>query len=168
MIDWTDELHERIDGLDRMDCYESGYEDAKAHYEAAEADKARLSARVAELEEALIHYAITEKIYNRRPVWVCDICDASDDERDLVEHKTFCALSGDGSRILADVVYRHRKGGLYRIVARGLLESDLTPVVVYRALTGGECWVRPTAEFQDGRFTVLDPLDGDGDAIQTG
>lgn len=25
MIEWTDELHEAIDGLDRMDCYEAGH-----------------------------------------------------------------------------------------------------------------------------------------------
>jgi hypothetical protein len=34
------------------------------------------------------------------------------------------------------------------------MEGDLTPVVVYRSVDGS-VWVRPEAEFDDGRFTRL-------------
>lgn len=50
--------------------------------------------------------------------------------------------------------HRHRKGGLYRVVARGRLERDLAPVVIY-ASPEGLVWVRPAAEFDDGRFAPL-------------
>jgi hypothetical protein len=50
--------------------------------------------------------------------------------------------------------HRHRKGGLYRVVARGRIEADLSPVVIYEA-RDGTTWVRPEAEFDDGRFTAI-------------
>ena len=50
-------------------------------------------------------------------------------------------------------VYRHKKtGGLYTEMARGKLEADLTPMVIYRAHKDGTVWVRPVSEFDDGRF----------------
>lgn len=49
---------------------------------------------------------------------------------------------------------QHRKGGLYRVIARGSLEADLTPAVVYDDAEG-RVWIRPAAEFDDGRFTPL-------------
>jgi len=58
--------------------------------------------------------------------------------------------------------HQHRKGGLYRVIARGKLEADLSPVVVYEA-KDGTTWVRPEAEFDDGRFTDLRrPATGEG------
>jgi Protein of unknown function (DUF1653) len=51
--------------------------------------------------------------------------------------------------------HRHNKGGKYRILHVGTLESDLTPVVIYQALDG-TIWVRPSAEFNDGRFTKIE------------
>lgn len=54
--------------------------------------------------------------------------------------------------------HRHRKGGLYRIIAHGLIESDKTPAVIYEA-EDGTTWVRPKAEFFDGRFTPIDDDD---------
>jgi hypothetical protein len=42
--------------------------------------------------------------------------------------------------------YRHYKGGLYEFVCEATLESDLTPLVVYRA-ANGTVWVRPKAVF---------------------
>ena len=42
--------------------------------------------------------------------------------------------------------YRHYKGGLYDWVGDATLESDLTPLTVYRA-QDGRLWVRPTAVF---------------------
>lgn len=50
--------------------------------------------------------------------------------------------------------HRHRKGGEYRILKRGKMEADLSPVVIYEA-QDGTVWVRPEAEFDDGRFTLL-------------
>ena len=42
--------------------------------------------------------------------------------------------------------YRHYKGGLYELVGEATLESDLTPMMVYRA-ANGTLWVRPKAVF---------------------
>ncbi|MCP1674320.1 hypothetical protein J2T57_001422 [Natronocella acetinitrilica] len=56
----------------------------------------------------------------------------------------------------------HRKGGKYRVLHRGLLEATLDPVVVYQA-ADGLVWVRPAAEFDDGRFTPIDSLEDDAD-----
>ncbi len=60
--------------------------------------------------------------------------------------------------------YRHYKGGLYELVCEATQESDLSPVIVYRA-ANGTVWTRPKAVFfevieVDGvkvpRFTPLD------------
>lgn len=60
--------------------------------------------------------------------------------------------------------YRHYKGGLYELVCEATLESDLTPMIVYRA-ANGSIWIRPRDVFfelieVDGktvqRFTPLD------------
>ena len=116
--------------------------------------------RIAELEEAL------EEIKDDF-IGVADECGMADMGRQAVRQTARDvvgivdkALSGDGSAY-ADVVYRHRKGGLYRVIARGLLERDLTPVVVYRALSDGTYWVRPAEEFDDGRFEALDKMEDD-------
>lgn len=62
------------------------------------------------------------------------------------------------------VRFRHYKGGLYELVCEATLESDLSPMVVYRA-ADGSIWCRPKAVFfewieVDGgkvqRFTPLD------------
>jgi hypothetical protein len=44
--------------------------------------------------------------------------------------------------------YRHYKGGIYEFVGDATLESDLTPMVVYRA-ANGTLWIRPTAIFHE-------------------
>lgn len=60
--------------------------------------------------------------------------------------------------------FRHYKGGLYELVCEATLESDLSPMVVYRA-ADGSIWCRPKTVFfelieVDGvkvqRFTPLD------------
>ena len=54
------------------------------------------------------------------------------------------------------IKYRHNKtGGIYRVIATGLIEADLTPAVVYKNDLG-QVWIRPHAEFNDGRFTCID------------
>ncbi len=50
--------------------------------------------------------------------------------------------------------HRHRKGGLYRVIGEGIWEPDRSPVILYDDETG-QVWVRPKAEFEDGRFTAL-------------
>ncbi|MEO0861129.1 MAG: DUF1653 domain-containing protein [Pseudomonadota bacterium] len=54
-------------------------------------------------------------------------------------------------------IWQHKKsGGLYVVVERSAyIEADLTPAVVYRSLFDGAVWVRPAAEFFDGRFRNL-------------
>lgn len=48
----------------------------------------------------------------------------------------------------------HRKsGGKYDLLYHGLMEGDLSPVVIYTSLDkDGPVWVRPAEEFFDGRF----------------
>ena len=48
--------------------------------------------------------------------------------------------------------HQHRNGRFYEELMRGLKEDDLTPVVIYRG-ESGQVWVRPSSEFDDGRFT---------------
>lgn len=62
-------------------------------------------------------------------------------------------------------IYRHFKGGQYRVLALARHSESLEPMVVYQALYGRqEIWVRPAAMWneavsQDGalvpRFTYL-------------
>lgn len=62
---------------------------------------------------------------------------------------------------------RHVKSGnIYRELARGRLEKDQTPVVVYRRYPpdSTEVWVRPVAEFDDGRFVPVEGGAADGAA----
>jgi hypothetical protein len=44
--------------------------------------------------------------------------------------------------------YRHYKGGIYEFVGDAILESDLSPMVVYRA-ADGRLWIRPQAVFHE-------------------
>ena len=55
-----------------------------------------------------------------------------------------------------EITVKHIKtGGLYFIICYGLQESDKTPVVVYKSLDNEQIWVRPTEEFEDGRFEIF-------------
>jgi hypothetical protein len=69
-------------------------------------------------------------------------------------------------RDLADVVdagpfpainsrWKHRKGGIYSVVSNARIEATLEAAVVYRDEVTGMTWVRPLAEFVDGRFERL-------------
>jgi hypothetical protein len=51
--------------------------------------------------------------------------------------------------------WRHRKGGEYEVLCIALLEIDLSPHVVYKSLATGVAYIRPLAEFSDGRFVSL-------------
>lgn len=69
----------------------------------------------------------------------------------LVTHAPGHPISADWAP-----THRHRKGGLYRVVTYGTLEADRSPVVIYDD-ADGTVWVRPTQEFEDGRFEKVDP-----------
>lgn len=53
--------------------------------------------------------------------------------------------------------HRHKRGGLYRLIARGRIEATLEPCAIYEGVGTGLVWVRPEAEFEDGRFAPLVP-----------
>lgn len=42
--------------------------------------------------------------------------------------------------------YRHYKGGIYELVCEATLESDLTPMIVYKS-NNGSVWIRPKDVF---------------------
>lgn len=44
------------------------------------------------------------------------------------------------------IQYKHYKGGIYDHVCEATLESDLTPLIVYKA-ADGSIWVRPREVF---------------------
>ena len=50
--------------------------------------------------------------------------------------------------------HQHRKGGVYRLLQEGVYEPDRHPVAIYDD-PNGTVWVRPMAEFNDGRFMRL-------------
>ena len=58
--------------------------------------------------------------------------------------------------VLMGARWRHRKGGTYRVLATGRIESDLSPCVIYVSEQDEVVWVRPFTEFNDGRFTCID------------
>jgi hypothetical protein len=47
--------------------------------------------------------------------------------------------------------YRHRKGGIYTLIALAKHTETGEDLVVYSA-ESGEVWVRPLDQFSDGRF----------------
>lgn len=53
-----------------------------------------------------------------------------------------------------EVLWKHTKTKhLYKIIAHAVMESSLIPTVVYQKFDGsGPIWVRPAADFFDGRF----------------
>lgn len=56
------------------------------------------------------------------------------------------------------MLLRHRKGGLYKVLCIGKLESTLEDVVIYEAQYENDLskiWVRPIKEFTEDRFTIV-------------
>lgn len=52
--------------------------------------------------------------------------------------------------------YRHlKRDSTYVLIALAYLESDMTPVVVYKSEDTDRVWVRPQSEFCDGRFESI-------------
>ncbi|MBV8666104.1 MAG: DUF1653 domain-containing protein [Burkholderiaceae bacterium] len=54
--------------------------------------------------------------------------------------------------------FRHYKGGIYELVCEATLESDLTPMIVYRA-ADGSIWCRPKGVF-------FEPVEVEGRTVQ--
>lgn len=54
--------------------------------------------------------------------------------------------------VVRNSLWRHRKGGVYRIVCVAFREQTMTPEVVYEDTTQPVTYIRPYAEFMDGRF----------------
>lgn len=53
-------------------------------------------------------------------------------------------------------MWRHRNGGQYVVDGIAITEGTLAPAVIYRPLDGNQPpWVRPAAEFFDGRFARI-------------
>ena len=72
-------------------------------------------------------------------------------------------------------LYRHKKrGSIYELIGFGRMQAsnwieddreyggdamftsvDMQEVAIYRTADGNEVWVRPRAEFEDGRFEEL-------------
>ena len=50
--------------------------------------------------------------------------------------------------------HQHHKGGLYRLLNKGVYEPDRSLIAIYDD-ADGTVWVRPWAEFHDGRFTLI-------------
>ncbi len=61
-----------------------------------------------------------------------------------------------GDRPSDGEIYRHVKTSrLYQVVCLGLIESDQVMSVVYRSVVDDVAWIRPMAEFMDGRFDYV-------------
>lgn len=56
------------------------------------------------------------------------------------------------------IQYKHYKGGIYEHVCEATLESDLTPLIVYKA-SDGSIWVRP-------REVFFQEIEVDGQLVQ--
>lgn len=96
--------------------------------------------------------------------WVRAHMTRTGSDRETAEMALAEALNGwlvpDADMMLPDTpspTHRHRKGGLYRLIARARIEATLEPCAVYVSVTDDLVWVRPEAEFGDGRFTRLVP-----------
>lgn len=50
-------------------------------------------------------------------------------------------------------IWKHKKGGFYRVLGFAVIEKGLVPAVMYQAVDHeGPVFVRPCEEFFDGRF----------------
>jgi hypothetical protein len=69
--------------------------------------------------------------------------------------------AGDVATRAWQPTHRHVKsGGEYRLIGKGFLEASALIITTEMAIyvnQGGDFWVRPLAEFEDGRFEVITP-----------
>ena len=58
--------------------------------------------------------------------------------------------------IYAGMEVRHVKtGGDYVVLCEAVIEATMTKAIVYKSVKTGDVWVRPAAEFCDGRFVGI-------------
>ncbi|WP_114689832.1 hypothetical protein [Polynucleobacter necessarius] len=51
---------------------------------------------------------------------------------------------------------RHVKtGGFYKVVLLANVEATLESAYVYDSMQSHDCWIRPKAEMEDGRFELI-------------
>lgn len=70
--------------------------------------------------------------------------------------------SGAAFTMLAKRVQHVKLGSTYRVIGEAHLKTEFlvdagSRLVVYQSEQNGKLWVRPTGEFQDGRFFALPP-----------
>jgi len=53
-------------------------------------------------------------------------------------------------------LYRHKKGGLYRVDGIAKHTDRDGVLVIYHSVVGGVLWARPIEEFMDGRFALTE------------
>lgn len=75
----------------------------------------------------------------------------------ILEPEKQIAFSEAVERAPAGSFWRHMKGGgTYKVLAHGFIEATVTPAIVYRSTgTAVTVWIRPAAEFLDGRFEKI-------------
>lgn len=84
----------------------------------------------------------------------------------VIDMRRIAERSISGSSAVAPLMafrptHRHRKGGLYRLLGLVRVEADLSLASIYEPAAVEEIpWSRPAAEFNDGRFTVLEAAPG--------
>lgn len=154
-----DTIGEAIEHLGRIADLERRLAEAVKDYEALEAFEAGWKRR-AEVNERLRDQAQADAGEF--------LIRAETAERDLTTARS--TIEGLERRIGERQTWRHVKtGGLYELREEdcpACREADLEPVTIYRSLTDGRIWVRPSIEFYDGRFVqenaALTPDAGEG------
>lgn len=51
------------------------------------------------------------------------------------------------NEVIVGAIYRHYKGGTYRVVAAAKMEADMAPHIVYRAMSDNGVYIRPVDDF---------------------
>lgn len=58
-------------------------------------------------------------------------------------------------------VYKHTKGGLYKVIAIAVHSETKESLVIYQSVADSDrIWARPLPEFCDGRFSKFDFYEG--------
>lgn len=90
-----------------------------------------------------------------------EVLDALNGE-DGVTQKDEAAVEARGGPVKLGL-YRHFKGGIYKVIANGFMEKDNTPIVVYENPKTGKVWVRSLLDFNT--MVQNRGLDGPGDLV---
>ena len=77
-------------------------------------------------------------------------------KRRLAAKKKYAALDCDRMIPRRELVRHVKTHSIYEIIGYGKIEKDQTPVTIYEQIWEGRIWVRPTEEFEDGRFELVE------------